>query len=88
MEKIMQMAEGIDIGEMPSYDLMLSKTSKGQKRHLSTYDGEYTCFSKVGFEETVHLFKMIWVWYMAFITLVTLVVTHRQKFFFNLGMVF
>lgn len=42
MEKILQMAEGIDIGEMPSYDLMLSKPSKGQKRHLSTCDGEYT----------------------------------------------
>lgn len=42
MEKILQMAEGIDIGEMPSYDLMLSKASKGQKRHLSTCDGEYT----------------------------------------------
>ncbi|EPY80829.1 NF-kappa-B-repressing factor isoform 2 [Camelus ferus] len=39
MEKILQMAEGIDIGEMPSYDLMLSKPSKGQKRHLSTCDG-------------------------------------------------
>lgn len=52
MEKILQMAEGIDIGEMPSYDLMLSKPSKGLKRHLSTCDGEYTCFWKVGFEET------------------------------------
>ncbi|ELK31320.1 NF-kappa-B-repressing factor [Myotis davidii] len=40
MEKILQMAEGIDIGEMPSYDLMLSKPSKGHKRHLSTYDGQ------------------------------------------------
>ncbi|XP_048192050.1 NF-kappa-B-repressing factor [Perognathus longimembris pacificus] len=40
MEKILQMAEGIDIGEMPSYDLMLPKPSKGQKRHLSTYDGQ------------------------------------------------
>ncbi|XP_055981728.1 NF-kappa-B-repressing factor [Sorex fumeus] len=36
MEKILQMAEGIDIGEMPSYDLMLPKASKGQKRHLSS----------------------------------------------------
>ncbi|XP_017740646.1 PREDICTED: NF-kappa-B-repressing factor [Rhinopithecus bieti] len=40
MEKILQMAEGIDIGEMPSYDLVLSKPSKGQKRHLSTCDGQ------------------------------------------------
>lgn len=63
MEKILQMAEGIDIGEMPSYDLVLSKPSKGQKRHLSTCDGEYTCFWKVGFEET-WLSKMVWVWYM------------------------
>ena len=53
MEKILQMAEGIDIGEMPSYDLMLSK---GQKRHLSTCDGEYTYFWKVGFEESVAFF--------------------------------
>lgn len=52
MEKILQMAEGIDIGEMPSYDLMLPKPSKGHKRHLSTYDGEYICFWKMGFEET------------------------------------
>jgi hypothetical protein len=44
MEKILHMAEGIDIGEMPSYDLMLPKPSKGQKRYLSTYDGEYTLF--------------------------------------------
>lgn len=67
MEKILQMAEGIDIGEMPSYDLMLSKPSKGQKRHLSACDGEYTCFWKVGFEETTWLFKkMVWVWYMVF----------------------
>lgn len=51
MEKILQMAEGIDIGEMPSYDLMLSKPSKGQKRHLSTCDGEYTCLWKVGMKK-------------------------------------
>lgn len=55
MEKILQMAEGIDIGEMPSYDLTLSKPSKGQKRHLSTCDGEYTCLWKVEFEETAWL---------------------------------
>ncbi|XP_005083185.2 NF-kappa-B-repressing factor [Mesocricetus auratus] len=40
MEKILQMAEGIDIGEMPSYGLMLPKPSKGQKRYLSAYDGQ------------------------------------------------
>ncbi|XP_075395085.1 NF-kappa-B-repressing factor isoform X2 [Tenrec ecaudatus] len=40
MEKILRMAEGIDIGEMPSYDLMLPKSSKGQKRHLSACDGQ------------------------------------------------
>ena len=44
MEKILQMAEGIDIGEMPSYDLMLPRPSKGQKRYLSAYDGEYNLF--------------------------------------------
>lgn len=59
MEKILQMAEGIDIGEMPSYDLMLSKPSKGHKRHLSTYDGEYTCFWKMGFEETTWSFYFL-----------------------------
>ncbi|XP_028923383.1 NF-kappa-B-repressing factor isoform X2 [Ornithorhynchus anatinus] len=40
MEKILQMAEGIDIGEMPSYELVLPDPPKAPKRPLSPLAGQ------------------------------------------------
>lgn len=45
MEKVLQMGEGIDIGEMPSFELVLG--AKGKKRPRSPLDdspasSEYT----------------------------------------------
>ncbi|XP_036594981.1 NF-kappa-B-repressing factor-like [Trichosurus vulpecula] len=39
MDKILQMAEGIHIGDIPSYELVVPETSKGQKRSISPYAG-------------------------------------------------
>lgn len=40
MEKVLKMAEGIDIGEMRSYELV---PGKRLKRQHSSSDGEYIC---------------------------------------------